>query len=168
MIENVVCLTGHRPKNLPWGYDESKESCLNFKKEIKLLFEELIKKGKNCFLSGMAEGFDMIALDVLIELKDMFSNINIIAVVPCCNQEVLWSKYQQNRYKNLLLKCDKQIVLSDVYTKKCMFERNRYMIESASTVVACYNGMGGGTRNTIRLAQKYNRKVYIVNPNRYV
>ena len=26
-----ICFTGHRPKGLPWGYDEEKESCILFK-----------------------------------------------------------------------------------------------------------------------------------------
>ncbi len=26
--DTSVCLTGHRPKSLPWGYNETKESCI--------------------------------------------------------------------------------------------------------------------------------------------
>ena len=31
--EETGCLTGHRPKGLPWGYDETKKSCQSFKKD---------------------------------------------------------------------------------------------------------------------------------------
>lgn len=30
----TICLTGHRQKSFPWGYDESRESCLRFKEEV--------------------------------------------------------------------------------------------------------------------------------------
>ena len=33
--EETANLTGHRPKSLPWGYDESKENCLKFKEDEK-------------------------------------------------------------------------------------------------------------------------------------
>ena len=36
--EKTACLTGHRPKSLPWGYDENKESCKAFKKDLSTIF----------------------------------------------------------------------------------------------------------------------------------
>ena len=26
--EHTICNTGHRPQNLPWGFDETKSSCV--------------------------------------------------------------------------------------------------------------------------------------------
>lgn len=34
MIKYVACFTGHRPFGLPWGFDESKENCLRFKRDL--------------------------------------------------------------------------------------------------------------------------------------
>ena len=62
--EQTICLTGHRPKSLPWGYDETKESCIKFKKDLETIFENAIKCGYKTFLSGMAEGFDMIGTEI--------------------------------------------------------------------------------------------------------
>lgn len=77
--EKTACLTGHRPKSLPWGYDESKQSCLNFKAETKNIFKRAIEYGLSTFLTGMAEGFDMISAEILFELK---KNINISKLSP--------------------------------------------------------------------------------------
>ena len=33
----TACLTGHRPNKLPWGYNETKDSCITFKKELRNL-----------------------------------------------------------------------------------------------------------------------------------
>ena len=54
MKSTTACLTGHRPKLLPWGYDESKENCIRFKLEVKKIFEGAIKFGIKTFLTGMA------------------------------------------------------------------------------------------------------------------
>jgi len=99
--EETANLTGHRPKSLPWGYDESKENCLKFKEDVKKIFEGAIKYGLNTFLTGMAEGFDMIGAEILFELRKLHK-IKVIAVVPCLGQEFGWSSEQQKRYKYIL------------------------------------------------------------------
>ena len=113
----TVCLTGHRPKGLPWGYDEEKDICKKFKKHLRKTFRKIIKKGFTNFYTGMAEGFDMIATEILISLKRKHK-INIWAAVPCKNQEAKWKLSQQERYHNILKECDKIIILSGVVSKK--------------------------------------------------
>lgn len=45
----TTCLTGHRPKSLPWGYDENRESCLRFKEEVRKVFVGSIEFGITTF-----------------------------------------------------------------------------------------------------------------------
>lgn len=45
----ITCLTGHRPKSLPWGYDENRESCLRFKEEVRKVFVGSIEFGITTF-----------------------------------------------------------------------------------------------------------------------
>ena len=45
-------------------------------------------------------------------------------------------------------------VLAESYSPACMAIRNRFMVDNSSVLVACYDGMSGGTWNTIRYAQK--------------
>lgn len=166
-ISSTVCLTGHRPKLLPWGYDENKESCLNFKAEVKKVFKEVIECGLSTFLTGMAEGFDMIGAEILFELRKTYKHIKVIAVVPCLGQESRWSMKQQKRYKKILSECDDKIILSDKYTPTCMNIRNKYMVESSSVCIACYNGKPSGTGNTVRFAKQNGNKVIIINPEEF-
>ncbi len=164
--EQTICLTGHRPKSLPWGYDESKKSCLRFKEEVRRVFVEAIEFGITTFLTGMAEGFDMIGAEILIELRKKH-NIKVVAVVPCTMQELKWKPYQQKRYKNILKKCDEVITLSDHFTPTCMNERNKYMVDHSSICIACWNGKSSGTKNTIRFAKQNGNKIKILNPDNY-
>ena len=108
--DTTACLTGHRPKSLPWGYDETKVNCIKFKQDLEKIFEGAIKYGLTTFLTGMAEGFDMIGAEILLKLRKKH-NIKIIAVVPCVGQELKWKPSQQNRYNNILNQCDNVIIL---------------------------------------------------------
>ena len=125
--ENTICLTGHRPKGLPWGYNENSNSCLKFKEDLEHLLRTFIIVGYKKFLIGMAEGVDMISAEILLNLKKEFSNIEIIAVIPCRNQEIKWSLEQQNRYKRIIDNCDNALYLNDEYTPSCMNDRNLFM-----------------------------------------
>ncbi len=125
----TACLTGHRPRSLPWGYEESKESCKKFKEKCKEVFSGAIRYVINTFLTGMAEGFDMIGAEILIELRKTHYHIKIVAVVPCLGQELKWKPQQQKRYHHILEQCDDKIILCKHYTANCMNERNLYMLK---------------------------------------
>ncbi|MBR2970768.1 MAG: DUF1273 family protein [Clostridia bacterium] len=166
--EKTACLTGHRPKYLPWGYNEDFDSCLKFKKDVREIFCDVMARGINCFLTGMAEGFDMIGAEVLIDLRKKNKWIKIIAVVPCKGQELKWTNEQQKRYCKILKKCDEVIVLSQGYTPTCMHERNKYMVEHSRVVIACYNGRPSGTGKTIKFASRAGCDIRVINPEDYI
>lgn len=162
----TATLTGHRPKSLPWGYDESQPSCMHFKEQIKTVFENAINHGIKIFLTGMAEGFDMIATEVLLTLKNQYP-INIIAVIPCLGQESKWSKSQQDRYNSILSKCDNMIVLSEHYYPNCMNDRNAFMVGHSAFCIACWNGKPSGTCNTIKFAKANGNQIIVVDPKNF-
>ena len=164
--DTTACLTGHRPKSLPWGYNEAKENCIKFKQDLEKIFEGAIKYRLSTFLTGIAEGFDMIGAEILLELRKKH-NIKVIAVVPCVGQELKWKPDQQKRYKNILKRCDEVITLSDHYTSTCMNDRNKYMVDHSSICIACWNGQPSGTRNTLLYAKEKNLKIRIINPTKY-
>lgn len=69
-MNKTCCFTGHRPKSLPFGYDEGAEGC----KRLKALLTESIEKqitenGVTHFISGMAMGVDIYAAEAVLELK---------------------------------------------------------------------------------------------------
>ena len=53
------------------------------------------------------------------------------------------------------------------YHKGCMLERNRYLVDHASFLLAVYNGTWrSGTGATVRYAQKLNKEIIIINPDK--
>lgn len=156
--EETASLTGHRPKSLPWGYNENLQYCLKFKSDLKQVLIAAINYGLTTFLTGMAEGFDMIATEILLELRETYK-IRIIAVIPCLDQEIKWKPEQQARYRKIIEQCDDKIILSKQYTQTCMNDRNKYMVEHSSVCIAYWNGKPSGTGNTIGFAEENGLKI---------
>lgn len=122
----AVCMfTGHRPKGLPFGYNEKDSRCKKLKKMLKkLIVQKIQEENTTAFLSGMALGTDMFAAEIVLELKRKFRNITLTAVLPCRTQAARWNNEAIARYEHILAKCDKVIVLQDEYTPSCMNKRN--------------------------------------------
>ena len=66
----TACLTGHRPSKLPWRYNEFESRCKKFREDLRQIFIGAYDYGIRNFLTGMAEGFDMIGAEVLLSLRD--------------------------------------------------------------------------------------------------
>ena len=157
--------TGHRPKGLPFGYNEEDSRCKKLKKKLKKLIIHKVKEENTTnFLSGMALGTDMFAAEIVLELKRKFRNITLTAVLPCRTQAARWNKEAIARYELILAKCDKIIVLQDEYTPSCMHKRNSYMVEHSDCVIAVWSGIEGGTANTIHFATERHLPVTVLDP----
>jgi len=49
----------------------------------------------------------------------------------------------------------------DKYGKSAGFKRNKDIVDNADIIVAFWDGISNGTKNSINLAKKYNKKVII-------
>jgi len=165
--ENTACFTGHRPKYLPWHYDESKQSCIDFKRDLKETLKGAINYGITHFISGLALGIDMICAETIIELKKEFKGITLEGAVPCPNQDARWNAESKKRYAKLLKNCDYVHIVCPEYTDDCMNIRNKYMVDKSSVVIAIWNGKPSGTGNTVRFAKENGCKIKIINPDDY-
>ncbi len=167
MKENTACFTGHRPQKLPWGFNENNVSCIAMKEIAKIEIQNaIINYGITHFISGMAIGFDMIAAELVLELKNDYPFITLECAIPCKEQDKLWRKQQKERYKYILSKADKITYVSDrTYFDGCMQKRNNYMIDNSSVLIALFNGKAGGTKQTVDYAKEKGLKVEIINPN---
>lgn len=160
-----ICFTGHRPKSLPWGYDETKESCIQFKKTMYSIVQKAILNGYTYFISGMALGIDMICAEIVLEFKKKHNNVILECAIPCISQDKKWSNTQQKRYRDILLNADVvHYVSKGEYTNNCMNNRNKYMVEQCNVVIAVWNGTPSGTGNTIQMAKSIGKKIRLVNP----
>ena len=146
----ACALTGHR------------EVLHDFNKnELYDKLEELIKQGCDTFFCGMAEGFDLIALECLKDLKSKY-HIYIEACIPYEGQELHFPPAERKKYRELLLWCDRKTVMFPGYRNGCFLIRNRYMVECADVLLAYCKKSSGGSAYTVKYAREQGKEVYFL------
>lgn len=165
MTEHTCAFTGHRPKSFPWGYDETARNCVLLKETLAAQISALAERGVTDFLSGMALGADLWCAQIVLDLRKKNPALNLHCVLPCQGQERKWTASAQEDYHSILAQADRVIYVGQKYTQDCMLERNRYLVEHSSVLLAVYNGSyRSGTGMTVRYAQKLGREIIIVDP----
>ena len=152
--EHSCCFTGHRPARLPWGMNEGDPRCIELKIRIRTALEDAYSRGYRHFICGMAIGCDTYFAEAVLELRTHYGDLTLEAAVPCDSQSDKWNRKQKETYLTLLSLCDMVTYVSHLYTPDCMMRRNRYMIDRSSLLIACFNGRGSGTMNTILYADR--------------
>lgn len=151
-MEEISCaLTGHRKL-----YDDFNEELLN-----KALVNVIEKEGVTAFYNGMARGFDLISARHVLNLKKKY-NIKLIACVPCKGQENGYSPSEKAEYARILSECDEVRVLYEHYFDGCMLNRDRYMVDNSSLIIAYLRETKGGTSYTVNYAELKERKIFII------
>ncbi len=159
----ICAFTGHRPQSFSFGFDESAPECKMLKERIKKEIAALIESGTTSFITGMALGVDTWCAESVLELKQSFSDIELIAAIPFPGQAKSRSEAQRERYFEILGGCSEIVTVSPNYTRFCMFKRNRYMVERADKLLAVWNGSRrGGTAYTIGYAKKLSKEITVI------
>ena len=166
-LKTLACaFTGHRPTRYRFGYDEEHGACKKLKAVLNEQVAILVSGGITTFYTGMALGADTWLAEIVLETRQTHPKVQLIAVLPCETQANRWSAEQRERYFDILASCDDVVTLATHYTKTCMQERNRYMVDRADYLLAVYdNEKHGGTAYTVRYAQKKGRKIISIHPD---
>ena len=142
----TCCFSGHRI--LKKDFNEER---------LEFVIDEALKRGYRTFLVGMALGFDLKCFNVL--LKKRSYNIDIIACVPCKEQDKFFNKKEKEEYNNLIKKADKIIYVNEEYSNGCMQQRNRFMVDNSSLLITYFYYPRGGTLYTVNYAKKQNKEI---------
>lgn len=153
MNGRTCCVTGHR--EIPASQIAYVKQAL--RGEISLA----IADGFTHFLSGFAEGADLLFAEIVAEFCEKGADIRLEAAIPYRGRLHRLEK----THRKLLESCDEITVISEDYTKNVFAKRNQYMVERSERVLAVYDGrQTGGTAATIRMAEKKGvelRKIFI-------
>lgn len=157
--------TGHRPKSFSWKYDETASECLLLKEMLKKEIEKLLDCGVTDFYSGLAEGVDTWAAQIVLALREKNPTLKLHCILPCRDQAKKWEASAQKRHQNILEQANSVICLSESYYDGCMLNRNKYLVEHSSILLAVYDGnWRSGTGMTVRYAQKLGREIIRIDP----
>ena len=165
--ERVCCFTGHRPEGLPWGENEQDPLCLGLKALLAQELELTCQAGYRQFWCGMARGADLYFAEAVLACQGVHPDVELLAAVPCPNQTRGWSEAEVERYWHILrwVGSKRCHLVSPLWTRQCMRERNEYMVDRSSRIIAVYDGRsGGGTRYTLQYAMKKGLKSVVIDP----
>lgn len=147
----TCCFTGHRyiaPQDIEAVYKTTKE-----------VISMLASKGVKYFGTGGALGFDTIAAQAVLSVKNIYPEIKLILVLPCENQIKYWKQTDIDVYYDILAKADKVKYLSKRYYDGCMQKRNHHLVDCSSYCVCYLKKHTGGTAYTVSYAKSNNLKI---------
>lgn len=152
MKNKTCCFTGHR-KLTQNQVDLAKSQ----------LFEvigNLIEQGYTHFVSGFANGADLLCAEVVAKFKESNHDISLEAAIP--NRDRLNCKSML--FKKLIADCNYISIMQDGYNIGCFEKRNRYMIDKSDVIIAIWgNNKSGSTYNAVTYARLKGKKMIVIN-----
>ena len=165
MPSKSCAFSGHRPQKFLWRYDEADSRCVALKAVLMEQIRLLADAGVTQFLSGMAEAVDTWSALCVLALREENPALKLHCILPCREQADKWTASSRDLYRSILERADSIVYVSRTYHKNCMLDRNRFLVEHASTLLAVYNGeRRGGTAAAMRYAQKLGREIIVIDP----
>ena len=159
-----VAFTGYRPEKMPFRESVTDPSYLRFRRTLYKIICRLAELGYTDFISGVALGFDTWVAEDVLRLKAERGGVTLECAVPFPAQADKWQERDKFRRERILAAADSVVMLSDEYTKRAFFLRNRYMVDEADAIVCCYDGKTGGTAYTIDYARQTGKIIIQINP----
>jgi uncharacterized phage-like protein YoqJ len=145
--ETTCFFTGHRriPEQMHSTLHERLCDCIR----------DLYEKGYRDFIAGGAIGFDTIAANTVIKLRETeLSDLRLHIYAPCPAQDKYFSEEQKAEYAKVLGLADSVKTVSEFYHNGCMHKRNRAMAQDSSICIAFCTRETGGTAYTVNFAKK--------------
>lgn len=145
------CVTGHR---------EIAEEKRNYIiSELREEIKNALRDGYNCFISGFAQGVDLLFAEIVAELKRSNPDIILEAALPYYDR----LKTKDENFQRLIKQCSSIKICSEKYTRECFLKRDRYVVDSSNRVIAVYDGrVGGGTYYTLKYAKEHEKDIRII------
>ena len=155
----TLCFTGHRPERLPQETSE----LLRMQSRLSDAIEGAIERGVVNFVSGAMSGFDTLAAEQVLRLKEKYPQIQCIMIAPFSVHffnSKSWTPKWSARLREVIRRADYGISLSEHYHKGVYYERDRVIVSMASEVIAYYDGGPGGTAYTVNWAKEKGLTIY--------
>lgn len=151
-----VCFSGPRPAKLPGGGSPLDPTMQKITMVLSEYIQAEAERGMIWFISGIMAGFDVIAGEAVLRLKNRFPQIRLALIGPFRKGYFAtehWTPDWKARALELCRCRDCGLCLHDAYTKGIYFERDRFIVEHSNTIICYYNGQPGGTQYTVRQAK---------------
>ena len=155
------CFTGYRPQKFPFRFDSADKAFRVMENKLIDAVFSLPAEGCYTFYSGMAMGFDIVAAEAVLLLREgcKTASIKLICALPYIEQAAAFTGDWKKRYEDILSKADEVVLISDQYYKSCYQKRNMFMVDNSDFVITWFDGKPGGTKNTLAYAARKGARI---------
>ena len=120
---------------------------------------EAIEQGYRYFGCGGALGFDTLAAQTVLRLREIYPEIRLILVLPCRDQTRGWKQADVAEYDRIMKAADKVTYTSEQSYGGCMHKRNRHLVDCSSLCICYLTEQSGGTAYTVNYARSQGLKI---------
>lgn len=142
--ERIICFTGHR------AIPQTERAELRRRLRAEILRQ--MDAGATVFRAGGALGFDTMAAQTVLELREGHPEIRLELVLPCPGQSDRWGTLDISVYEEILAQADRVRYVSPYYFPGVLQLRNRELVRGASVCVGYLvdsHTHAGGTAYTV-------------------
>lgn len=147
--EKTASFSGYRSEKLPDEGMSGSNSIGALQTILRIAVEDLVLGGFTHFMVGMADGFDTMAAEAVLDVKQKHPLIHLIAILPFDD-----GRNHSDTYTSILSQCSDTVVVSQKAHKGTYLTRNEYLVDNSSFLICYYDGRYGGTEYTVEYAQK--------------
>lgn len=158
-MSNTVSFSGYRPSKLPGGGSADTMEMQRITRDLDNEIANSYAEGFDTYMVGMAEGFDMLAAERVLELKKQHPEVKLIAVEPLDDGRI-----HSERYNTILNAADRVETLSRDFNMGRYYQRNQYLVDNCSKLICYYDGIAGGTEYTVEYARKQDKRIVNIAP----
>jgi uncharacterized phage-like protein YoqJ len=141
---HTCCFTGHRVF--------ARSHADQIRPMLERAVRTLIAGGYYRFVAGGALGFDTVAAETILSLRDEFQSLRLVVVAPFLGQAKGWREADRFRYERICSAADDLQILGAGYHRGCMRVRNQAMVDMSSFCLAYLNHRPSGTAQTVDYA----------------
>lgn len=145
--KRTCCFTGHR--EIP------EKDLAGVQARLEQTIIKLYERGVIYYGSGGALGFDTLAAETVLRLRESYPKLRLILVLPCKDQTRRWRAEDVAKYEDILQMADKVVYTGENYTRGCMHTRNRHLVDESSVCVCYQTKDNGGTAYTVGYANDH-------------
>ena len=154
MKKETCCFTGHRKIR--------KEDEAAIRAKIREQVLPLLEQRVSAFMVGGAMGFDMLAAETLLDMREKEGKeLRLVSALPFLQWRENWPREAVVREDRILQGSDEILISAGSYSRQSYLHRDRRMVDASCVCVAYCTRRGGGTAYTVRYAIR--RGVPVVN-----
>lgn len=159
-----LAFVGPRPSHLYGDYKLESKLVRSIRKEIEEMLNNWVFDKDIHIYVGDDLGIDQLCAQIAISY-----NIPYTFCMPCKFRERYFPDVFKKKYMFYLNKAFRRVFMTDKHDAYAMQEINNYICDECDMLVAVWDGhTKGRTKNCVDYAQALGKKVWIINPDKYL